>query len=98
MFAYIVVQLLNIQRIPATEKIIQAVVVILELCVQQLYLYSFSLRYWNAMKQMANAMNKEITDKNSFLLNDRTWLDNSIVMERYRLGYSHSNSIRILGG
>ena len=39
---------------------------------------------------MANAMNKEITDKNSFLLNDRTWLDNLIVMERYRLGYSHS--------
>ena len=33
----IIVQLLNIQCIPATEKIIQAVVVILELCVQQFY-------------------------------------------------------------
>ena len=86
MFAYIVVQLLNIQRIPATEKIIQAVVVILELCVQQLYFVFLLPAILECMKQMANAMNKEITDKNSFLLNDRTWLDNSIVMERYRLG------------
>lgn len=39
------------------------------------------------MKQMVNVMNKEIIDKNSFLLNDRMWLDNLIVMERYRLGY-----------